>query len=74
MDQQEKLTQLKRIARADSDYRELEARFLRWEKAFLEMTNGLTDVQQDIAWGFACALNALDEKLLEIACDLPLHD
>lgn len=70
MDRQEKLTQCKTIARANSDYRELEGRFLRWEKAFLEMTNGLTDAQQDIAWGFVCALNALDEKLLEIVWDL----
>lgn len=69
MNREEKLARLRAIAGEDCGYRELEACFLRWESAFSEMTNGLTETQQDIAWGFVCALNALDTRLMELACD-----
>ena len=65
----DKIKRLRQLARGDREYRELELRFLGLEKRFFHMVNTLPEKQQDLAWEFVCASDALDARLLEIAWD-----
>ena len=64
-----KMEMLRRLAKADAKYREIEGTYLELERAFSEMTIRLTEEQQDIAWAFVCTSDELDRRLMEIACD-----
>lgn len=64
-----KMEMLRRLAKADAKYREIEKDYLALERAFSEMTIRLTEEQQDIAWAFVCTSDELDRRLMEIACD-----
>lgn len=65
---EKRLRLLRRLARADPAFRDMEQRYFALERDFSEMTNTLPQSQQDIAWAYVCASDDLDRRLLEIAC------
>ena len=61
------IKEMRQLATYDKHYRELEQTFLCAEARYLNMLDQLSNEQQDLAWEFIFASNALDERLLEIA-------
>lgn len=64
-----KIEKLKLLAIGDLQYRTMKQQFSKQEKHFLKTIHNLPGEQQDIIWEFVFASDALDRRLLEIACD-----
>lgn len=62
-----RIKEMRQLAKYDKHYRDLEQKFLCAEARYLNMLDQLSDEQQDLAWEFIFASNALDERLLEIS-------
>lgn len=61
---------LRFLGKLDEEYERIEEEYRQWEVKFTEMVSCLEREQQDIVWGFVCTSDALDHRLLEIACEL----
>ena len=61
---------LRLLATLDDEYMQLQEEYKVWEEKFTQMAGTLTKEQQDVAWGYVCTSDALDHRLLEIACEL----
>ena len=59
---------LRQMGRKDEVYMRIEAEFSNLENQLEIMAAELTKEQQDLLWAYICTSDALDYRLLEIAC------
>lgn len=64
------LKELRLMGRRDETYKSLETEFMVLQKQLEKMASELTKEQQDLLWAYICTSDAMDYRLLEIACNL----
>lgn len=68
-DEVRKLQNIFQLARQDPQYSKMVGEYLVLEHQFGELTRGMTDEEQDIAWGFACLSDDMNWRMIEILCE-----
>lgn len=62
------MKQLREIGKMDPEYSALEVRFRKLHTEMEKMAATLSEKQQNLLWDYVCTSDAMDHRLLEIAC------